>query len=270
MRETYEIETIEQLRAISDMLRLRIMNVLERQARTATQVGEELGMPAAKVHYHMRELERVGLLELVETREKGGILEKYYQPIAHTIRVNKELLLSTKDETQAAFRDLLDQISNGYLHAVRRALANHESAGIQHGTGIHLDHLYLTSEELQKLTEQIQELTQPFTNRRGIDGEYEVVFSEVIYPTFSEQTDQSEEKLQKSWTAGITVFERKDLLKARHEGRRLQINVIGLCQFASDVTPSLVEETISSFSVVGKLIASPEVKAALKRKSNQA
>lgn len=27
-------------------------------------------------HYHVRELERVGLVQLVETREKGGILEK--------------------------------------------------------------------------------------------------------------------------------------------------------------------------------------------------
>jgi hypothetical protein len=38
------------------------------------------------------ELDRVGLLKLVETREKGGILEKYYQPVAHEIGVNKALL----------------------------------------------------------------------------------------------------------------------------------------------------------------------------------
>jgi DNA-binding transcriptional ArsR family regulator len=268
MRERYEIETVEQLRAISDALRIRIMNVLEKQPMTATQVGEELDMPAAKVHYHVRELEKVGLLELVETREKGGILEKYYQPIAHDIRINKTLLFSKTDETQAAFRELLDQISNGYLRAVRQALAN-DDPDIHHGLGIHLEHLYLTDDELRNLSVQINELIQPFSKRRNIDGEYEVVFSQMMYPDSEEPEDKTEEKPHKSWMAGIIVFTRKDLMTALDEGRRLQISVVGICQFASDVTPALVDETISSFSVAGKLIASPEVKAVLKRKSAQ-
>jgi len=77
MIERYEIENIEQLRAIADVLRLRIIDILQKQPMTVTQLGEVLGLAPAKVHYHVRELERVGLLRLVETREKGGILEKY-------------------------------------------------------------------------------------------------------------------------------------------------------------------------------------------------
>src|SRR5579859_254252 len=80
--EVYNLETIEQMRAIADQLRQRIMQELLQEPRTATQVAEVLGLAPAKVHYHIRELERVGLVNLVFTREKGGILEKYFQPIA--------------------------------------------------------------------------------------------------------------------------------------------------------------------------------------------
>ena len=59
--EVYNLETIEQMRAIADPLRQRIMQELLQQPRTVTQVAEVLGIAPAKVHYHVRELERVGL-----------------------------------------------------------------------------------------------------------------------------------------------------------------------------------------------------------------
>src|ERR1700737_2475594 len=120
MQERYEIETIEQLRAIADVLRLRIIDLLQHQPMTVTQLGDMLEMAPAKVHYHVRELEKVGLLELVETREKGGILEKYYQPIAREISMKKALFSSPPDEIEASFRGILDQISGGFLRAFRQ------------------------------------------------------------------------------------------------------------------------------------------------------
>src|SRR5690242_7939413 len=122
MLESYEIENIEQLRAIADMLRLRIFEVLQQRPMTVTQLGEELGEAPAKMHYHVRELEKVGLLRLVETREKGGILEKYYQPIAREISVEKSLLFAPPDEALAMVGALLNQMKDGFQGAFREAL----------------------------------------------------------------------------------------------------------------------------------------------------
>ena len=121
--ERYEIETIEQLRAVADLLRLRIIDLLQKQPMTVTQLGEMMGEAPAKMHYHVRELEKVGLLKLVETREKGGILEKYYQPVARELSVDKALLSAPSDESLAMLRAWLDQITDGYLREVRRTLA---------------------------------------------------------------------------------------------------------------------------------------------------
>src|SRR5258708_4243540 len=93
MIDRHEINNLEQLRAISDILRVRIADHLREEPLTVTQLADRLKLPAARVHYHVRELEKVGLLRLVETREKGGILEKYYQPIARNISVAPGLLL---------------------------------------------------------------------------------------------------------------------------------------------------------------------------------
>ena len=108
MQESYEIENIEQLRAIADMLRVRIIDLLLKQPMTVTQIGDELGEAPAKIHYHVRELEKAGLVRLVETREKGGILEKYYQPIAREFSVEKSLLSAPPDEALSATSNFLN------------------------------------------------------------------------------------------------------------------------------------------------------------------
>lgn len=271
MRERYEIETIEQLRAISDMLRIRIINTLEKQAMTATQLGEELGLAPAKVHYHVRELEKVGLLELVETREKGGILEKYYQPIAHNISANQALFSAPADEVQAMLQALLDQTSGGFLEAFRqRRVSEQEDPQAYTGMSIHLSNIYLTKEDQRDLLKQFNELLIPYETRRGIEGEKELTFSLLTYPVLEAAEKKEPTQVSKSWVVGATSFSQADLLKVRAENRRLQISVIGLCRFANDIPATLVEETVESFSLVGQLIASPEVKEILKSKEKPA
>jgi DNA-binding transcriptional ArsR family regulator len=270
MRERYEIETVEQLRAIADLLRIRIIELLEKRAMTVTQLGDELGLAPAKVHYHVRELERVGLLELVETREKGGILEKYYQPIAHEIDVNNALLSAPRDEVQATLRGLFNQLADGYLHAFRRVAATPDPA--QEGRmALFLSHLYLTGEEQRQLFRQIEALLKPFEQKREGEDVKEIVFSTFVYPTDAHQEEQQEEvaSAQTSWAVGAVSYSRQDLLKAKAAGTRLRINVVGMCHFASDIDASLVDQTVESFKIVGKLTASPEVRDVLKHKEAQ-
>ena len=265
MRDQYEIETVEQMRAISDVLRMRIIKTLEKQPMTATQVGEELGLATSKVHYHVRELEKVGLLELVETREKAGILEKYYQPIAREINVNRAFLSSPPDEVESAFRGLIDQVGNGFLQAFRQR-REQNAPQAWNGMAITLTHLHLRKEEYHDLMRQFNELAAPFERRRGIEDEKELIFSLLAYPLTEKKEEEPFEHISKAWTVGAAGYSRDDLLKAHAERRRLRINVIGICQFANDIPASLIDETVESFSIVGKLLASAEVEEVLKSK----
>jgi len=269
MDEHYEIETVEQLRAIADLLRLRIIEALDKRAMTVTQVGEELGIAPAKIHYHVRELERVGLLKLVETREKGGILEKYYQPVAHEIGVSKALFSASRDEADAMLRALLNQLADGYLQAFRHAA----SSSPERNTAMSLlfSQLYMTREEQRKLIEQFDEMSRVFAQRRGIEGEQEIIFSALLYPPDVPTLEQKEEDLpaQANWAVGVVNYSRNDLLQARATGKRLRIHVIGICHFASNIDAALADEVIESFTLVGKVTAPAEVKEVLQRKGGR-
>jgi Arc/MetJ-type ribon-helix-helix transcriptional regulator len=62
---------------------------------------------------------------------------------------------------------------------------------------------------------------------------------------------------------GLRHYSRADLEAARAAGQHIAINVLGLASIASDVTPELALEVITSVTVLGALRASPEVRQAL-------
>jgi DNA-binding transcriptional ArsR family regulator len=260
MLERYEIENIEQLRAIADLLRVRILDLLRNQPMTVTQLGEALGVAPARAYYHVRELEKVGLLRLVETREKGGILEKYYQPVAREITVEKSLLSAPPSEAIVVMENLLGQIQDGFLRAFRHTLEHkHEKPGVSIG----LSRLYLTADDKEQLSKQLAELFRPYEQQRGGEGEREFLISLFAYPeadAFDVVSSIALAAPQEAQVVGTASFSRADLEKVLAEGKRLHINVVGICRFAGDVSAELAAEAIASARIVGKLIASPAVR----------
>ena len=96
--DTFEVSTLEQLRVLSDPLRMRILNCLFGQPKTVKQVADELDMTATRLYYHVGELERIGIIQLIETRIKSGIGEKYYRTVADNLRVRRNLLQPAQHE----------------------------------------------------------------------------------------------------------------------------------------------------------------------------
>lgn len=71
--------TLEQQKLISSAIRIKILHLLAEAPRTAKQVADVIGETPGNVHYHVQKLVSGKLIDLVETREVGGIVEKYYQ-----------------------------------------------------------------------------------------------------------------------------------------------------------------------------------------------
>jgi DNA-binding transcriptional ArsR family regulator len=62
-------------------LRRRILDSLD-EPDSATGLGRRLGVPRQKVNYHLRELERAGLVELAEERRRRGFVERRVRAVA--------------------------------------------------------------------------------------------------------------------------------------------------------------------------------------------
>lgn len=107
------LSDVERAAVLLDPLRLRIVQELG-DGETSAGIAKKLSLPRQKVNYHLRELERVGIVELVEERRKGNCLERVVRAVATSYLINPQVLgpLAT-DPSRVE-----DKLSSAYLVAV--------------------------------------------------------------------------------------------------------------------------------------------------------
>jgi hypothetical protein len=87
------LSSLDEIKTISDPFRLKILFLFDEDntPMTVKQMAVKLEEVPSKVHYHVKELERIGVLEIVITKEKAGIVEKFYLPTADTFKVERNI-----------------------------------------------------------------------------------------------------------------------------------------------------------------------------------
>lgn len=82
------IRRLDQVRALSDPLRLRIMDALAEDERTVMQIASLLRRKPTSLYHHVRVLEAVGLVREVRAQQKRGTLERYYRAVHPELRID--------------------------------------------------------------------------------------------------------------------------------------------------------------------------------------
>ncbi len=98
--------------ALLHPLRRRILEALQ-EADSASGLARRLDLPRQMLNYHLRTLEKEGLLELVEERRKGNCTERLLRCSARAFVINPEPIGSLGVGADA----LTDRFSSSYLVA---------------------------------------------------------------------------------------------------------------------------------------------------------
>jgi DNA-binding transcriptional ArsR family regulator len=97
--------------AAVDPLRRRILERL-RETDTAASVARDLGLPRQRVNYHVRELERLGLVESVGERKKGNCVERLVRA------TSQSWVIAPLALGEVAAEGVRDRFSSSYVLAV--------------------------------------------------------------------------------------------------------------------------------------------------------
>ncbi|MDN7245653.1 helix-turn-helix domain-containing protein [Planococcus shenhongbingii] len=113
------LETYEQLKVISDPLRTKMLIHLVEQPHTGQMLAQELNLSRAKVLYHLRELEKYGIIQLVRKEERGGNVLKFYQAVARGFIPADHLLtyVEAKEATRQSYLEVIDRAKTRVLTA---------------------------------------------------------------------------------------------------------------------------------------------------------
>lgn len=81
MKPIKTIDDPRYIRALSHPLRVRLLALLEERAASPRQLADLVGAKLGVVAYHVRTLERLGLVELVEETRVRGAIEHHYRSL---------------------------------------------------------------------------------------------------------------------------------------------------------------------------------------------
>ncbi|MED1203307.1 ArsR/SmtB family transcription factor [Heyndrickxia acidicola] len=174
--DVLDITSFEQAKVLSHELRRRILSQYtdNQVPRTAKQLADQMNLPASKVHYHVRELVKAGLLGLTGTNEVNGIVEKYYLPVAKDFRIVLKDMDTQLEGKQKIINQTLTEFRKGFLQAMAEEAEN---------SMLDVYHLHLTASEKEELTKEIKSLGEKWHQKvkeRETDemkSQYEIVLS---------------------------------------------------------------------------------------------
>src|SRR5262245_64522061 len=85
------IRHAEQAAALLQPERIRLLEALG-EPDSAAGLARRLDLPRQRLNYHLKELERVGLVELVEERRRGNCLERVVRATARAYVISPEVI----------------------------------------------------------------------------------------------------------------------------------------------------------------------------------
>jgi predicted ArsR family transcriptional regulator len=117
--ESYIIKDIEQVRLLSDPLKLQLVQAFAEGDKTTKQVAAELGESVTKLYRHVDALHAAGLLLITEETRKRGTVERTFRAVARRFEADPSLF-SDSDEGQGleAARDMLRIVEREMLTAL--------------------------------------------------------------------------------------------------------------------------------------------------------
>ncbi|NQX60544.1 ArsR/SmtB family transcription factor [Paenibacillus qinlingensis] len=187
IQDSYYIESPEQATVLLNPLRGEIIAQLL-EPGSAAEVARTLGETAQRINYHLKALEKAGLVTRVGTRQVRNLVEVLYRSIAKTFVLAESL--SMKPET---IQKLKDQSSLAHLvttsERIRRdAMLLMEQSDVGEvipSATLQLQVQLCTEQQRQKFIEEytamVGQLVERYTNVRGeVQDAYQVLLA--VYP----------------------------------------------------------------------------------------
>jgi predicted transcriptional regulator len=169
MEEIKILTTVEEVKAISDPFKYKILMAFYKMEQPATvkQIADALKEVPSKVHYHVKKMEQAGIFNLVYTKEIKGIIAKYYEPTAKDFEVNcygqssdpnKTIMLA---ESQQMIADFYELSKNEFLDELTYCVKSEEKIN----GNVMMQDLYLTDEEFAEFSKYTTDFFKKYKNK---------------------------------------------------------------------------------------------------------
>jgi len=199
-RKTFIIEERETLKVIADPLRSQILEILLNTPHTIKQTADKLGLASSKLYYHFNQLEKHGLIEVVETRMVANLEEKLFQAVATNFELAPGLLTTNTEEGKAVANELfvstIDSTRDDLLRSLQARYFQLDHGAPEHPRRVVLNRVvsHIPEALAQEFQQRLCALLEEFEAADGPAGTpdtFPYAFMAALYPSFYFEEDSN-------------------------------------------------------------------------------
>lgn len=170
MQDVMYIDDVEQAAALLKPVRIELLKRMV-EPTTCSALAEQLGETPQKLYYHVKTLERAGLVEKVDERRVGGIMEGLYQAAAIAYWLSPQLVGQSGGRRRA-----YDDLNLGYLLGLAEelqqniGLLSRRSSGEVPSFGLSAQVELKDASERQSFMQEVQSAIQQIAEKYGARG----------------------------------------------------------------------------------------------------
>jgi DNA-binding transcriptional ArsR family regulator len=197
IRETYLVESPDQATALLNPLRAEILSKMKEPASSA-QIARLIKESSQKVNYHVKALEKVGLVKRVGTRSVRNLVEVLYQSIAKTFVLSESLGWEPetvqKIKDQGSLKHLIttsERIKRDAFYLMERSDQDETIPSATLDMTVQLENKELRKEFVQEYVSMVKGLVERYQSPQASGNDtYNVIVA--IYPQTREGEGRDE------------------------------------------------------------------------------
>jgi DNA-binding transcriptional ArsR family regulator len=179
------------LKVIADPLRTQVVELLIAEPLNVRQVAERLGLAPSKLYYHFGLLEKIGLIEVADTRLTKNIVEKTYRAAYGSVTVDPSLLNfgtdAGKENIYTALMATLDATREDVLRSLQARAAALDQGAPKAPRGVIISRQLsrMSEERAAEFRQRLEALMQAFDEADGDDARLTAyALGVAFYPSF--------------------------------------------------------------------------------------
>ncbi len=159
-------------KALAHPLRVRILAMLDERESSPVQLAEHLDASLGTVAYHVRTLERLGLIEMVATHQRRGATEHVYAAREHP-RFSSQAWSNADPKTRDMMvASALAQIGEYATKSAAAGGFDHEEASVsRHAVAVDAEGFGALAEATRRWQQEIARIERAAADRLSANGE---------------------------------------------------------------------------------------------------
>jgi DNA-binding transcriptional ArsR family regulator len=118
-RTTLDLVDPRIAKALSHPMRARILMILNERVASPNEIADTIGERLPNVSYHVRALQELGCIELVDTAQRRGAIEHYYRAVVRPFFSDRDWKRLPRSARQAVSDTLLQIVWEDVSNAIK-------------------------------------------------------------------------------------------------------------------------------------------------------